>query len=63
MTVEYRTSMIRTPEWKLVMTESRGPELYHMDGGVVEQRNVAGKTEHAAVRAKLEKQLTQWWEW
>jgi arylsulfatase A-like enzyme len=63
MTVEHRTSMIRTPEWKLVMTESRGPELYYMDGGVVEQRNVADKTEHAGVRAGLEKQLTGWWKW
>jgi arylsulfatase A-like enzyme len=63
MTVEHRTSMIRTPEWKMVLTESRGPELYHMDGGVVEQRNIAGKTEHAAVRASLEKQLTNWWNW
>jgi choline-sulfatase len=63
MTVEHRTAMIRTPEWKLVLTESRGPELFHMNGGVVERRNVAGKTEHAGVRASLEKQLTHWWQW
>jgi choline-sulfatase len=63
LTVDHRTSMIRTPEWKLVMTETRGPELYHMNGGVIEQRNIADKAEHASVRASLEKQLTQWWQW
>ena len=63
MTPEHRTAMVRTPEWKLVMTESRGPELYRVDGGVVERENVADRSEHAGVRRGLEKRLAKWWEW
>ncbi len=63
MNPRYRTSMVRTPEWKLVMTETRGPELYHMNGGVAERKNVADKNEHAGVRASLERRLNQWWQW
>ncbi|MBI1353319.1 MAG: sulfatase-like hydrolase/transferase [Acidobacteria bacterium] len=59
----YKTSMVRTPEWKMVMTETRGPELYAMNGGVVEKKNVADKKEHAGVRRKLEKELDGFWKW
>ncbi len=59
----YKTSMVSTPEWKLVMTETRGPELYKMDGGVTEMENVAHAKENAGVRAKLEKRLDVFWRW
>jgi len=63
MEPEHRTAMARTPEWKLVMTETRGPELYRMNGGATESRNLAHEPEHAGVRRKLESKLGAWWKW
>ena len=63
MNVAHRTSMIRTPEWKLVLSETREPELFAMRGGVVERRNMAGEKQHSGARSELEKQLTRWWHW
>ena len=63
MEPEHRTAMARNEEWKLVMTETRGPELYRMNGGVTESRNLADESAHAGVRRKLESQLTGWWKW
>ena len=63
MRPDNRTAMARTAEWKLVMTESRGPELYHVNGGVTESRNMAGEAAHAGVRRKLEAKLGSWWKW
>ena len=63
MEPENRTAMARTAEWKLVMTETRGPELYRMDGGVTESRNMANEPAHADVRRKLEGKLADWWAW
>jgi arylsulfatase A-like enzyme len=63
MNPDHRTAMARTAEWKLVMTETRGPELYRLDGGVTESRNLAAEPAHAEVRRKLESKLTSWWKW
>ena len=63
MEPEHRTAMARTPEWKLVMTETRGPELYRMNGGVTESRNLAHESGHAGVRRRLESKLGAWWKW
>lgn len=63
MNPEHRCAMIRTAEWKLVRNESRGPELYHMNGGVVEKTNVADRREHSGVRRDLERKLAAWWRW
>jgi arylsulfatase A-like enzyme len=63
MNPRYRTSVVRTAEWKLVLSESRPPELFHMNGGRIETANVAEQREFAGVRQGLEKQLTQWWKW
>ena len=60
---QHRQSMIRTSEWKLILSESRPPELYRMNGGWIEPQNVAGNNEFTSVRADLEKRLTQWWRW
>jgi hypothetical protein len=61
--LQHRQSMIRSREWKLLLSESRPPELYCMNGGWVEPRNVAGEKEHARVRKELEGRLTRWWQW
>ena len=63
MAPEQRTAMVRNDEWKLILNESRGPELYRMAGGVRESRNLADVPAHAAVRRGLERQLTSWWQW
>ncbi len=63
MEPEHRTAMVRTDEWKLVMTETRGPELYRMNDSVTESRNLAREKAHAGVRRKLERQLSGWWKW
>src|SRR5258708_4089705 len=61
--LQYRQSMIRTWEWKLLMSESRPPELYRMNGGWIEFKNVADEKENAGVRRDLETRLTRWWQW
>jgi len=61
--LQYRQSMIRTWEWKLLLSESRPPELYRMNGGWIERKNVADEKENAGVRRDLETRLTRWWQW
>ena len=63
MNEKYRLKMIRSQEWKFILNETHKPELYRMDGGRVEKGNVADKAEYAAVRRKLESQLSAWWAW
>ena len=63
MDPKHRTSMARTREWKLVLNEEGPPELYRMNGGHVEQANVAGGKEYAGVRRDMEKSLIRWWKW
>jgi arylsulfatase A-like enzyme len=63
MNPKLRTKSIRNRKWKLIMSESRPLELYHMDGGHIERENVAKKTEFTDVRGKLEKRLRDWWPW
>ena len=56
---KYQTSMIRTRDWKLILSETRSPELYHMNGGWTEKENVADDPAFAdiltSLKAKLEK--------
>jgi hypothetical protein len=33
--------MARTFDWKLILNETRPPELYHMAGGWIEKEDVA----------------------
>jgi hypothetical protein len=60
---QYRQAMIRSQEWKLLMSESRPPELYHMNGGWIERENVFNNNSFANVRRDLEKRLKEWWQW
>jgi hypothetical protein len=59
----HRTSVVRTREWKLILSETREPELYRMNGGYVERENVAAGASAAQVRRGLEQRLRQWWKW
>ena len=58
-----RTIMARTREWKLILSETRPPELYNMDDGWVEKENVVDRGEFAAVRRMLEARLHSLWRW
>ena len=40
--------MARTRSWKLILSETHPPELYHMDGGWAERENLAGASSHRA---------------
>jgi hypothetical protein len=60
---QFRNSMIRTREWKFILSESRPPELYRMDGGWVERENVADRSEYAAIRRGFDERLRAWWKW
>lgn len=55
--------MARTNEWKLILNETRPPELYHMAGGWIERENVAGEREHRKVRQSLEQNIGEVWRW
>ena len=63
MRPDHRMMMARSLEWKLIVNENRGPELYKMNGGWAERENVAERREFAAVRESMEKRLRQWWTW
>lgn len=63
MTPNHRTAMLRTREWHMVVSETRPPELYRMNGGWVERENVAEARESSAVRREMEQKLAKWWKW
>ena len=63
MNPRYRTKMIRSREWKMILSESRPMQLFKMNDGYIERENVAENVEYASIRRKLEKQLQNWWAW
>ena len=63
MKPDHRTMMLRSRDWKLILNETEPPELYHMDGGWIERENVAERSEHAAVRGRMEARLQKRWVW
>ena len=60
---EERTAMIRTRDWKLIVNESRDPELYHLEGRRGERQNVAGAPEYEDVMQQLQARLREVWAW
>jgi hypothetical protein len=56
-----RTVMARTHDWKLILNESRPPELYHMAGGYVEKQNLADQKTYTDIKRTLEKQIHSEW--
>ena len=60
---ENRIAMARTLDWKLIVNESRPPELYNMAGGRTERENVAENREYTATRASLERTIESIWKW
>ena len=62
-TAQYRTVMARTRDWKLILSESREPELYKMDRGHVEKENVYGQAQYRLVAEELEQSIKTIWDW
>ena len=60
---ESRTVMARTREWKLILNETRPPELYKMANGWIEKENVADKPAFRNIRKVLEAKINQVWKW
>lgn len=58
-----RTAMVRNSEWKLILSETQPPELYHMAGGWQEKKNLANEPQHQAVFKVLESTLKSIWRW
>jgi len=54
---EHKTFMVRNRDWKLIISETREPELYFMDGGHIERENLYGKPEYQQKYAELLDQL------
>lgn len=55
--------MARTRDWKLILNETRSPELYHMAGGWIEKENVADDPAHREVVQTLKSRMDEVWTW
>ena len=58
-----RTIMARTRDWKLILSETHPPELYHMGTGWTERNNVAKNPQYADIRRDLTAQANKTWPW
>ncbi|RIH63520.1 hypothetical protein D1164_19000 [Mariniphaga sediminis] len=56
---ESTTRMVRTTDWKLILSDTHKPELYFMDGGNVEKENVYGKPGYNEKFLELKKMLEE----
>jgi hypothetical protein len=55
--------MARTARWKLILNETRPPELYDMATGWIEKENLADKKDFNKVRRTLEAKINNLWKW
>jgi len=55
--------MVRTSQWKLILNETRPPELYKMADGWTERENLAEKRDFRGVRRSLEAKIRDVWKW
>lgn len=60
---QYKTAMVRTRDWKLILSESHEPELYHMNGGTIERQNLYEQKQYREIFEKLEQDIKTHWEW
>ena len=60
---ENKTATARTSQWKLILNESRPPELYKMADGWIEKENLADKRDFRKVRKALEAKIKNVWKW
>jgi arylsulfatase A-like enzyme len=55
-----RCKMVRTGEWKLVIRETGGNELFHISEDPHEMNNLYGDPTHATVVSELQLKLIEW---
>ena len=55
--------MARTREWKLILSETHSPELYHMNGGTIERQNLYGQSRYQEIYEELEQKIKEHWAW
>jgi hypothetical protein len=55
--------MARTRDGKLILNETRPPELYHMAGGWIEKENVADDPAYSDVLRTLKARIGEVWTW
>lgn len=60
---KYKTVMARTKDWKLILNETRPPELYRMNGGWIELENIADDPANAGVLEMLKSKIEETWKW
>lgn len=56
---DFQTSMVRTSNWKLILSDTHDPELYFMDGGHVERKNLYGDELYERKYKELEESLRE----
>ena len=60
---ENKTAVARTARWKLILNETRPPELYDMANGWIEKENLADRRAFKKVRRMLEARIKNIWKW
>lgn len=58
---ENKTAMVRNSDWKLIVSQSRKPELYFMDGANIERENLFGNPIHEKVFQELKEEIQKQW--
>lgn len=60
---ENRTVMARNLNWKLILNETREPELYFMNGGHIERENLYGNSKYEDIYQSLKSKIDSLWSW
>ena len=58
-----RLAMARTKNWKLIISDTHPPELYHLHGERIEKKNVALHPQNRGVLSELKAELDAHWTW
>lgn len=60
---EKKTAMVRTKDWKLIVSETDNPELYFMDGKNVERENLFGNAAYNDIYQDLKAEILNNWDY
>lgn len=58
-----KTAMVRTKDWKLIVSETQAPELYHMNGKNIERQNLYGEEMYNDICLELKSIIHQNWDY
>lgn len=59
---EYKTAMVRSKDWKLIVSQTHAPELYAMQGANVEHENLFGDPQYQAIFETLKAEMIRRWD-